>query len=195
VAFHVTKADGYRAGLAWVELSTGECVAASGTEGQVLDELARLRPAEILVPELPSGATHEIGARIEALGIKAITARPGWQFTLHHAREQIHRQWQVKTVGGFGFADDDPAVFAAAALLTYLEETQKTGLSHIRPLRRHVVENHLSIDPKQLAEHGDRPHRPRGHNRRLSTQCHRSHRRQYGREATSAMAAISTVRA
>jgi DNA mismatch repair protein MutS len=147
VAFHVTKADGYRAGLAWVELSTGECVAASGTEGQLLDELARLRPAEILVPELPSGATHEIARRIEALGFKAITARPGWQFTLHHAREQLHRQWNVKTVGGFGFADDDPGVFAAAALLSYLEETQKTGLSHIRPLRRHVVENHLSIDP------------------------------------------------
>ena len=28
VAFHVTKADGYRAGLAWIELSSGECVAA-----------------------------------------------------------------------------------------------------------------------------------------------------------------------
>ena len=51
VAFHVTKADGYRAGLAWVELSTGDCVAASGSEGQVLDEIARLRPAEVLVPE------------------------------------------------------------------------------------------------------------------------------------------------
>src|SRR5687767_15883916 len=46
VAFHVTRRDGYRAGLAWVELSTGACVAASGSEGQVLDELARLRPAE-----------------------------------------------------------------------------------------------------------------------------------------------------
>src|SRR5688572_23393149 len=38
VAFAVTKSDGYRAGLAWVELSTGACVAMSGTEGQVLDE-------------------------------------------------------------------------------------------------------------------------------------------------------------
>src|SRR4051795_9361989 len=47
VAFNVTKSDGYRAGLAWVELSTGECIATSGTEGQVLDEIARLQPAEI----------------------------------------------------------------------------------------------------------------------------------------------------
>ncbi len=147
VAFSLTKANGYRAGLAWVELSTGECVAASGSEGQMLDEIARLRPAEILVPELPSGRPHDIAVKIERLGIKAVTARPGWQFTQHHAREQLARQWQVKTVAGFGFVDDDPAVFATAAVLTYLEETQKTGLAHLRPLRRHVVEDHLSIDP------------------------------------------------
>src|SRR5258705_11436920 len=60
VAFHVTRADGYRAGLAWVELSTGTCVATSGNEGQVLDELARLRPAEVVVAERASGRPHEV---------------------------------------------------------------------------------------------------------------------------------------
>jgi DNA mismatch repair protein MutS len=147
VAFHVTKNDGYRAALAWIELSTGACTAMSGNEGQVLDEIARLRPAEVLVPELPSGAPHAIKQQIEQLGIKAITVRPGWQFTLHHAMEQIQRQWQTKTAAGFGFTDDDPAVMAAAAVLSYLEETQKSALAHIRPLRRHVVEDHLAIDP------------------------------------------------
>jgi DNA mismatch repair protein MutS len=147
VAFHVTKSNGYRAGLAWVELSTGACIAASGSEGQILDEIARLRPAEVLVPELPSGREHEFAQRIRGLGVNAVTARAGWQFTPHHAAEQIRKQWQVKTAGGFGFSDDDPAVFAAAAILSYLEETQKTSLAHLRPLRRHVVEDHLSIDP------------------------------------------------
>src|SRR5205823_11752949 len=47
VAFHLTSQDGYRAALAWVELSTGSCVAMSGTQGQILDEIARLRPAEL----------------------------------------------------------------------------------------------------------------------------------------------------
>ncbi|MGH7213606.1 MAG: DNA mismatch repair protein MutS [Tepidisphaeraceae bacterium] len=147
VAFNVTRADGFRAALAWVELSTGACVAMTGTEGQVLDEVARLRPAEVLIPELVSGQPHEIGRKIEALGVNAITARPGWQFTQHHAIEQLQRQWQTKTAGGFGFADDDPAVLACGAVLTYLEETQKGGVAHLRPLRRHVVEDHLSIDP------------------------------------------------
>ena len=147
VAFSVTRADGYRAGLSWVELSTGTAVATSGSEGQILDELARLRPAEVLVPELPSGRPHEFAAQLQKLGIRAVTPRPGWQFTPHHAREQVQRQWHTKTAQGFGFADDDPAVFATAAVLTYLEETQKTALAHLRPLRRHAIDDHLAIDP------------------------------------------------
>src|SRR2546430_548004 len=50
VAFHVMRAGGYKAALAWAELSTGATAAMSGTEGQVLDEIARLRPAELLMP-------------------------------------------------------------------------------------------------------------------------------------------------
>jgi DNA mismatch repair protein MutS len=140
VAFHLTKTDGYRAALAWVELSTGAAVATSGSEAQILDEIARLGPAEILVPELPSGLEHDMARRIRALGINSITARPGWQFTPHHAKEQLQKQWRVGTAGGFGFADDDPAIFATAAVISYLQETQKTSLSHIRPPRRHLVE-------------------------------------------------------
>jgi DNA mismatch repair protein MutS len=147
VAFHITRGDGFQAALAWVELSTGNCVAMSGSQGQVLDEIARLRPVEVLIPEHASGQPHEIGKHISALGITAITARPGWQFTQHHAHEQLARQWQIKTAGGFGFADDSPAVIATAAILSYLEETQKNTLTHLRPLRRHLVEDFLSIDP------------------------------------------------
>src|SRR6476646_5138603 len=68
VAFHVTKNDGYRVGLCWVDLSTGSCEAMSGSEGQALDEIVRLQPAELLVPELPSGRPHDFADRIKALG-------------------------------------------------------------------------------------------------------------------------------
>lgn len=147
IAFGVSKTDGYRAAMAWVELSTGACVALSGTEAQVLDEVARLSPAEVLVPELPSGQPHAVAAQVSALGKIAVTPRPGWQFAPHHATEQLQRQWNMKTAGGFGFADDDPAILAVGAVLTYLQETQKASLGHIRPLRRHSVDDHLLIDP------------------------------------------------
>ncbi len=143
----LTRGDGYRTAMAWVELSTGAFTAASGIEGEILDELARLRPAEVLVPELPSGEPHALADKIKKLGITAVTVRPGWQFTPHHAREQIFKQWQARGAGGFGFADDNPAIHAVAAILSYLQETQKSSLAHLSPLRRHLLENHLSIDP------------------------------------------------
>ncbi len=147
VAFGMTAADGFRAALAWVDLSTGNCTAMSGTQGQVLDEVQRLRPAEVLIPELPSGQPHEIGKAITGLVSAAVTQRPGWQFTPHFAKEQFQKQWQATTAAGFGFADDDPAVLATAAVLSYLEETQRTSLAHLRALRRHVLQDYLSIDP------------------------------------------------
>ena len=148
VAFHLTKRDGYRAGLAWVDLSTGSLRAMSGNEGEVLDEIARLRPAELLVPELPSGQTHQIAEQLpDKLSTTAVTPRAGWQFTQQHASEELQRQWEVRSAGGFGFDDDDPAVLAVGALLSYLHETQKTGLSHVRPPKRHIVDDYLAIDP------------------------------------------------
>jgi DNA mismatch repair protein MutS len=68
VAFGVTKQNGYRASLAWVELSTGNCRAMSGSEDQILDEIARLRPAEVLVPEMPSGQPHEVAVKLKQAG-------------------------------------------------------------------------------------------------------------------------------
>ena len=148
VAFGISKSDGLPAVFAWVELSTGACAAMSGSEGQVLDEICRLCPAEVLVPEMPSGQVHEIGPDIKScFGEIAITSRPDWQFSGHHASEQFQKQWGLATTQGLGFSADDPAIRACAALISYLSETQKTALAHIRPPRKHLVEKHLSIDP------------------------------------------------
>jgi DNA mismatch repair protein MutS len=146
VAFGVGRTGGYQAGLAWVELSTGNFRAFSGHEQQVLDELSRIAAAEVLIPEMPSGQPHPISSKIQALGINALTHRPGWEFAEHHARQQLQRQWQVRSAEGFGFAEDDAGVLAAGAILSYLAETQKAALPHLRPLRKHETDDFLSID-------------------------------------------------
>ncbi len=147
VAFGIARGDSHKTAVAWVDLSTGSCVAMSDTESRALDELARLRPAEVLIPELASGQPHPVGQAIRARGVTSITARPGWQFTAHHAKETIQRQWGARSTEGFGFAPDDPANFAIAAVLSYLEETQKTQLAHLHTPRKHVADDFLSIDP------------------------------------------------
>jgi DNA mismatch repair protein MutS len=147
VAFGVAKGDAFKTALAWVDLSTGACTAMSDIESRVMDEIARLRPAEVLIPELASGQPHPVGQAIKARGVQSVTIRPGWQFTPHHAKEMIQRQWKARSTEGFGFAPDDPANHAIAAVLSYLEETQKTHLQHLRTPRKHVCDDYLSIDP------------------------------------------------
>ncbi len=147
VALNLTRTQGYRAGLVWVELSTGGCWAMNGSTEQVLDTLVRLRPAEVLVPEQPSGQEHDIAQEIRKRGLAAITPRAAWQFASHFALEQVQAQWGATTAGGYGFEEDDPAVLALGATLSYLRETQKSGLDHLRPPRRHVSEAHMGIDP------------------------------------------------
>jgi DNA mismatch repair protein MutS len=148
LSFTVTKQSGHRVGLAWVELSTGGCWAMSGDEADVVDQLLRLDAAEVLLPESASGLPHPIGPRLTTLGVRTLTTRPGWQHTPHHAGEQVRRQWQVRSASGFGFEhDDDPAVVSVGAILSYLQETQRSSLAHIRTPRLHRVGQHVALDP------------------------------------------------
>jgi DNA mismatch repair protein MutS len=148
VSFSLTKSRGQLTGLAWVELSTGMVSALSGTETDVLDQLGRIQAAEVLVPEHASGDSHPIAARIKSLGINAVTTRPGWQHTQHHAAEALRKQYQVRSFAGFGFDDDeDPALISIGAILAYLDETQRASLAHLKSPRVHKVGEHVALDP------------------------------------------------
>ena len=136
-----------KAGLAWVDVSTGKLSAMGGPESEVLDQAARLGPAEILVPETAGGEEHPVARLLRGRGLKAVENRPGWQFSSRHGLEELQRHWGVSTAVGFGFADDDPAVAAVGATLTYLEETQRDRVEHVRPPTRHEPGEHLRIDP------------------------------------------------
>lgn len=136
-----------RCGLAWVDLSTGRLTAMSGPESEVLDEAARLAPAEMLVPETPGGEEHPVARLLRGKGLCNVASRPGWQFGDRHGLEEFQRHWHVSTATGFGFADDDPAVAACGAVLTYVEETQRVKADHVRPPTRHEPGRHLRIDP------------------------------------------------
>ncbi|MFT3785193.1 MAG: DNA mismatch repair protein MutS [Tepidisphaeraceae bacterium] len=148
ISFSLTKRHGQRCGIAWAELSTGGIWAMSGDEAAVLDQLGRIQAAEVLVPETSAGTVHPIAAQVKLLNIKAVSARPGWQHTQHHATEAIRKQWQVRSAAGFGFEDDDdPGVISVGALLSYLEETQRASLAHLKAPRLHVQGEHLALDP------------------------------------------------
>ena len=128
-------------GLAWADLSTGRFLATSVPATSLADELARIAPAECLVPEeseLP--LTLSPPARL--------TRRPGWTFAASRAVSTLCEQFQTTTLEGFGFDErqDTPALKAAGAILEYLKETQKVSLVHFDRLIPYRRGEWLEID-------------------------------------------------
>lgn len=114
-------------GLAIVDLSTGEFELREAAADDLQDELGRLEPAEIVVPEegvAPPGPWH-------------LTRRPAWRFDPSLGDERLREWFGVTSSGGFGLdpARDPLLLSASGALLGYLDEVRPAGLDHLRPPR------------------------------------------------------------
>ena len=132
------------AGLAWVELSTGQFFAADLTLPRLQDELARLAPAEGLLAEAAPPRLAE--AVLAAVPTLAVTRRPDWTFDTQSARSALFQHFGVSTCAGFGFDDAQPCLVAAGALLLYLQETLKANLAHLNRLRPYRQDQYLMLD-------------------------------------------------
>jgi len=122
-----------RVGLAWVDLSTGSFRLQEVEARLALDEIARIAPAECLVPEAETKAANDPVLRgLEQACRAVITRIPGWILDHDYAERTLLDHLGVSTLEGFGCKDTPLGVRAAGAILHYLAETQKTALSHIR---------------------------------------------------------------
>ena len=124
-----------RVGLAWVDLSTGRFLVAELSEDALLDELARIQPAEVLLPENETGT--EWAARITPQLGTAITFVPPWTAEAEASARSLKEHFRVATLKGFGMDRMTSAQGAAGAVLEYLKETQLTSLGHVTRIERH----------------------------------------------------------
>lgn len=133
-----------RCGLASLDMSTGE-FAVTSLPGltQIEDELTRLRPAEIVLPN---------GLR-ELKAIKSIASRLGAtiseldqpQHSLARASEILLAHFELTTLTPFGL-DREEEIVAAGLALQYVQNTQRSLLSHIRVVGSYSLEEFLQID-------------------------------------------------
>ena len=149
--------DGDLVGLAWVDLSSGRFIAADVAVDQLMDELARIAPAECLLPESAHAAGGEAVARIQQALQAPITPRPDHTFERRTAMKSLLEHFKVLNLAGFGCDDLGPAVQAAGAAVDYLNETQKTSLGHIGKLEklesdRYVLLNETTQRSLELVE-------------------------------------------
>src|SRR5947208_3140900 len=138
-------------GAALLDLSTGEFTTAEymGEEGHasLCDELAVLRPREILAPlGFAAAAALLAESRIEA----RLTAAEPWTFEYESARRTLLGQVNAQSLQGYGLDDHPAAVSAAGALVQYLRDTQKADLAHVRDVSFRTGADCLLVDPTTL---------------------------------------------
>jgi len=133
-------------GVALVELSGGRFEVLDVSADSMLDELVRAKPAEVLIGDDPNSPGASLADQLHRLCGTAITRRGAHEFTPHQAQRTLHEHFGVATLAGFGFEEMNVALGAAGAVIQYLQETQRTSLSHITSLRRRVTGEFLRID-------------------------------------------------
>ncbi|MEO5629144.1 MAG: DNA mismatch repair protein MutS [Thermomonas sp.] len=115
-------------GLAWADLASGRLRANEVDGDDALEaELARLQPAEVLIAD-------EDGWPPAALEARGLRRRAPWLFDAESGRRQLLQFFAVHDLTAFGIDDKPRAIAAAAALLGYIEETQKQRLPHLRAI-------------------------------------------------------------
>ncbi len=157
--------SGPGASVAWAELSTGEFHLATFPLTSLSDEIARIRPSELLYVET---SDHRPPQRITQLAEPlncAVAGRPAWQFRNKDAIQTLKTQFGVATLSGFGLSDEDSAIGPASAVIHYLLETQKTkvavtsggsspkpsgALPHLSPPRRFEPSQFMVVDQTSL---------------------------------------------
>ena len=113
-------------GLAWLDLSTGEFhLAEIATPAQLADQLTRLSPSEVLVPDRDNEAAP-------ALPLPA-TPHDAFAFDLTQATDLLRDHFRVQSLDGFGCSDLPLGTAAAGALLHYITRSLRRDAQHLAP--------------------------------------------------------------
>ncbi|MFA7348206.1 MAG: DNA mismatch repair protein MutS [Desulfurivibrionaceae bacterium] len=134
-------------GLSLLDLSTGEFLVSQREDlPALLDELGRLSPSEILLPEEPGEDSPLATELLAYLPQSCLTKRPAGGFYPETARQRLLEHFRVANLAGFGCEEMKAGIGAAGGLLLYLQETQKSGLDHIERLTPIEFDHVLLMD-------------------------------------------------
>ena len=133
-------------GCAIADISTGDCFLTEVDKPQkLLDEINKFVPAEIICNDafFMSGVdTDDLKNR---LGI-CVFPLDAWYFDDSLCKRTLKEHFHVNTLEGLGIQDYDSGVIASGALFLYLQETQKSALSHMAGIRPYAAEKYMLID-------------------------------------------------
>lgn len=134
-------------GIAFLDLSTGEFMAAEGSEEYIDKLIANLSPKEILYSR---GEENRYASLVGSARYYSYKLDP-WVFSEQGARERLMRQLGADSLKGYGIEDMSAAIRSAGAILAYLEMTEHKQTAHITSLSRIERDRYVWVDRFTIA--------------------------------------------
>lgn len=137
-AVHIDKKI---AGIAFLDISTGEFLTSEGTIEYIDQMLNNFHPKEVLFEKRKKDLFQEY------FGSKFYTFKlDDWIFTQEAANDRLLRQFETSSLKGFGVQNLSFGIVAAGAILHYLDITQHEQLGHITCLARIEEKRYVWLD-------------------------------------------------
>lgn len=122
-------------GVSFLDISTGEFLAAQGDAAYIDKLLQNFDPSEVLVEKKNKVLFNEtFGERFHTFYLD------DWIFQIEFATESLLNHFKVNSLKGFGVENLPEGIISSGAILYYLSETQHNQLKHITSVQR-VHEN------------------------------------------------------
>lgn len=137
-AIHIERK---RAGIAFLDISTGEFMVAEGSIDYIQKLAHNFKPTEVLFNKPKYDQfTEAFGEKFYTYGLDE------WIFNLDFAKEKIEKQFDLKSLKGFGIDKMNLATTAAGVILHYLGETLNERTAHIRGIARIEEDQYVWLD-------------------------------------------------
>ncbi len=135
-------------GLAVCDISTGAFFAAELDAGQLLIELERVSPSEVLISDVQETQCRAI---IDKCEIRMVTSvAPGYTFEFETAHEALCSHFDLATLDGLGFEGYGVGISAAGALLAYVKHQKRNQLAHIGTMTPLGLTAFAELDPSTI---------------------------------------------
>ena len=128
-------------GISFLDISTGEFYVAEGDDQYIDKLISSLQPKEILNQR---GLEDRFNS---TFGDKHYTYRlDDWVFSEDINRDKLCKQFECKSLNGFGISNMNSAIAAAGAILYYLEFTEHKNIKHISSISRIDKDEYVWLD-------------------------------------------------
>ncbi len=130
--------DAGEAGMAYIDVTTGEFKAAQMSSNEVASELERLAPSEVLLEQSSTAP--------DSWKVDRVTSLDGSVSDSDEAERLLLDHFGATTLEAYGCENLPLAIRASAGILQYLRATQKSAVGLLNRLSTYSIESHMALD-------------------------------------------------